>query len=77
MQLNLILLALPGVVQAIHSLPLAKVLHELGAGRTQPDQAVNWTVGIELLKIVGDKVNKGKCALHKGPPRKLPGGREM
>lgn len=48
-----------GVVQAIHSLPLAKVLHELGAGRTQPDQAVNWAVGIELLKIVGDKVKKG------------------
>ncbi|XP_051890026.1 thymidine phosphorylase isoform X2 [Pristis pectinata] len=48
-----------GVVQAIHSLPLAKVLHELGAGCTQSDQPVNWSVGIELLKTVGDHVNKG------------------
>ncbi|XP_059842950.1 thymidine phosphorylase isoform X3 [Hypanus sabinus] len=48
-----------GVVQAIHSLPLAKVLHELGAGRTQSNQPVNCTVGIQLLKTVGDSVKKG------------------
>ncbi|XP_069764145.1 thymidine phosphorylase-like [Narcine bancroftii] len=48
-----------GIVQAIHSLPLAKVLHELGAGRTQSDQPINWSVGIELLKTVGDHVNNG------------------
>ncbi|XP_072097559.1 thymidine phosphorylase isoform X1 [Mobula birostris] len=48
-----------GLVQAIHSLPLAKVLHELGAGRTQSNQPVNCAVGIELLKTVGDSVNKG------------------
>ncbi|XP_038667595.1 thymidine phosphorylase [Scyliorhinus canicula] len=48
-----------GVVQAIHSLPVAEVLHELGAGRNQPDEPINWSVGIELLKTVGDKINKG------------------
>ncbi|XP_078091837.1 thymidine phosphorylase isoform X2 [Mustelus asterias] len=48
-----------GIVQAIHSLPIAEVLHELGAGRSQPDQSINWTVGIELLKTVGDKINEG------------------
>ncbi|XP_041059059.1 thymidine phosphorylase [Carcharodon carcharias] len=48
-----------GVVQAIHSLPVAKVLHELGAGRDQLDHSINWSVGIELLKTVGDKINKG------------------
>ncbi|XP_067861498.1 thymidine phosphorylase [Heptranchias perlo] len=48
-----------GAVQAIHALPLAKVLHELGAGRTQPDESINWSVGIELLKTVGETLNKG------------------
>ncbi|XP_043569857.1 thymidine phosphorylase isoform X3 [Chiloscyllium plagiosum] len=48
-----------GVVQAIHSLPLAKVVHELGAGRNHPEESINWSVGIELLKTVGNKINKG------------------
>uniref|UniRef100_UPI00398E9420 thymidine phosphorylase n=1 Tax=Pristiophorus japonicus TaxID=55135 RepID=UPI00398E9420 len=48
-----------GLVQAIHSLPLAEVVHELGAGRNQPGQPINWSVGIELLKTVGESVNKG------------------
>ncbi|XP_067915439.1 thymidine phosphorylase isoform X2 [Heterodontus francisci] len=48
-----------GVVQAIHALKLAEILHELGAGRNHPDQPINHSVGIELLKTVGDNVNKG------------------
>ncbi|XP_048410573.1 thymidine phosphorylase [Stegostoma tigrinum] len=48
-----------GIIQAIHSLPLAKVLQELGAGRNQPEEPINHSVGIELLKTVGDKINKG------------------
>ncbi|XP_048466480.1 thymidine phosphorylase isoform X2 [Rhincodon typus] len=48
-----------GIVQAIHSLPLAEVLHELGAGRNQPEESINHSVGVELLKTVGNKINKG------------------
>ncbi|CAN9508384.1 unnamed protein product [Ophioblennius macclurei] len=43
----------------VDGLTLAKVLHELGAGRSKAGEPVNHSVGAELLVSVGEKVKKG------------------
>ncbi|XP_042325871.1 thymidine phosphorylase isoform X2 [Sceloporus undulatus] len=48
-----------GTVQQILALPIAQVLHALGAGRTQEGQRINLRVGAELLVSVGQRVRKG------------------
>ncbi|EMP29212.1 Thymidine phosphorylase [Chelonia mydas] len=48
-----------GTVQRVEALPIALVLHELGAGRTQKGQPINHLVGAELLVTVGQRVAKG------------------
>ncbi|XP_026518008.1 thymidine phosphorylase-like, partial [Terrapene carolina triunguis] len=48
-----------GTVQRVEALPIAQVLHELGAGRTQKGQPINHHVGAELLVTVGQRVAKG------------------
>ncbi|XP_044285437.1 thymidine phosphorylase [Varanus komodoensis] len=48
-----------GTVRQIHALPLAQVLHGLGAGRSLEGQAINHRVGAELLVSVGERVKKG------------------
>ncbi|XP_061493977.1 thymidine phosphorylase isoform X1 [Rhineura floridana] len=48
-----------GTVQQIFALPIAQVLHGLGAGRTQEGQWINHRVGAELLVSVGQRVRKG------------------
>lgn len=47
-------------MQRVEALPIALVLHELGAGRTQKRQPINHLVGAELLVMVGQRVAKGK-----------------
>lgn len=51
-----------GTVQGIEALPLARVLHELGAGRTRVGEAINPRVGAELLVAVGQRLREGKGA---------------
>ncbi|XP_044860427.1 thymidine phosphorylase isoform X1 [Mauremys mutica] len=48
-----------GTVQRVEALPIAQVLHELGAGRTQKGQPIKHHVGAELLVTVGQRVAKG------------------
>ncbi|KAK9400314.1 thymidine phosphorylase [Crotalus adamanteus] len=48
-----------GTVQQIQAMPIAQVLHELGAGRTQAGQRINPRVGAELLVSTGKRVSKG------------------
>ncbi|XP_067387495.1 thymidine phosphorylase isoform X2 [Emydura macquarii macquarii] len=48
-----------GTVQGVEALPIAQVLHKLGAGRTQKGQPINHRVGAELLVTVGQRVAKG------------------
>lgn len=40
-------------------LTLAKVLNELGAGRSTADGPINHSVGAELLVSLGQRVSKG------------------
>lgn len=40
-------------------MPIARVLHDLGAGRTQKGQRINPRVGAELLLSAGKRVSKG------------------
>lgn len=49
-------------MQGIEALPLARVLHELGAGRTRVGDAINPRVGAELLVAVGQHLREGKGA---------------
>lgn len=47
-------------MQQIEALPLAHVLHELGAGRTRAGEAINPRVGAEVLVAVGQHLREGK-----------------
>uniref|UniRef100_A0A8B9CX80 Thymidine phosphorylase n=2 Tax=Anser brachyrhynchus TaxID=132585 RepID=A0A8B9CX80_9AVES len=49
-----------GTVQQIEALPLAHVLHELGAGRTRAGEAINPRVGAEVLVAVGQHLREGE-----------------
>ncbi|XP_020669556.3 thymidine phosphorylase [Pogona vitticeps] len=59
-----------GTVQQILALPIAQVLHGLGAGRTHGGQPINHRVGAELLVSVGQPVRKGApwIRIHYGRP---------
>ena len=48
-----------GYIQAMDSLTLATVACELGAGRSKVGEAVNHSVGLELLKQRGQLLRKG------------------
>ncbi|XP_077565622.1 thymidine phosphorylase [Stigmatopora nigra] len=48
-----------GVPTDVDGLVLAQVLHELGAGRSKAGQALNHSVGAQLLLPLGRKVTKG------------------
>ncbi|XP_013919953.1 PREDICTED: thymidine phosphorylase [Thamnophis sirtalis] len=60
-----------GTVQQIQALPIAQVLHALGAGRTQEGQRINPRVGAELLVSTGKRVAKGApwIRIHYDTPR--------
>ena len=48
-----------GVIQSIHALELGKLSLSLGAGKVHKDDKIDYTVGIQLNKLVGDSVKKG------------------
>ncbi|XP_013366964.1 PREDICTED: thymidine phosphorylase [Chinchilla lanigera] len=48
-----------GTVERIQALPLARVLHELGAGRSRAGQTIRPGVGAELLVDVGQRLRRG------------------
>ena len=52
-----------GYIDAIDALELAKVSCELGAGRTRAGESIDHTVGMELLAVHGQFVEKGGCSL--------------
>ncbi|XP_007519484.2 thymidine phosphorylase [Erinaceus europaeus] len=48
-----------GTVEQVRALPLARVLHELGAGRSRAGEPIRPGVGAELLVDVGQRVRQG------------------
>ncbi len=48
-----------GVIKKINALELGKLSLALGAGKVNKDDAIDYTVGIKLNKLVGDTVKKG------------------
>ncbi|MEQ2176094.1 hypothetical protein GOODEAATRI_024550, partial [Goodea atripinnis] len=51
------------VVLDVNGLVLAQVLQKLGAGRTKAGEAVNYSVGAELLVSLGQRVQKDQINL--------------
>ncbi|VDM35023.1 unnamed protein product [Hydatigera taeniaeformis] len=49
-----------GYISDIDAGTIAQVVWRLGAGRDKPDDAIDHTVGIRLLKHVGDSVKTGE-----------------
>ncbi|XP_072452518.1 thymidine phosphorylase isoform X2 [Notamacropus eugenii] len=59
-----------GTVEKIQALPLAQVLHELGAGRNKAGEPLHHDVGLELLVSIGQRVIAGTPWIrihHRGP----------
>uniref|UniRef100_A0A5F8HE47 Thymidine phosphorylase n=1 Tax=Monodelphis domestica TaxID=13616 RepID=A0A5F8HE47_MONDO len=50
-----------GTVQMIQALPLAQVLHELGAGRNRAGEPLHHDVGLELLVSIGQRLSAGEA----------------
>ncbi|XP_054426441.1 thymidine phosphorylase [Pteronotus mesoamericanus] len=48
-----------GTVELVRALPLARVLHELGAGRSRAGETLRLGVGAELLVGVGQRLRRG------------------
>lgn len=63
-----------GVVECFRALPLARVLHELGAGRSHAGQPIRPGVGAELLVDVGQWLSRGKRCQE---PINNPSGRPL
>lgn len=63
-------------MQGILALPIARVLHSLGAGRTRQGQPLNPRVGAELLVTAGQRLRKGDAGQGPGGlgPGPGPGG---
>ncbi|KAM6954308.1 LOW QUALITY PROTEIN: thymidine phosphorylase [Aplochiton taeniatus] len=53
-----------GTVVDIDGMVLAKVLHNLGAGRSKAGEPINHRVGAELLVSIGQHVDRGDCWLR-------------
>ncbi|XP_019345643.2 thymidine phosphorylase isoform X1 [Alligator mississippiensis] len=69
-----------GTVQGILALPIARVLHSLGAGRTRQGQPLNPRVGAELLVTVGQRLRKDQPWLrlhHEAPALEAGAGRAL
>ncbi|HEX7479991.1 MAG TPA: thymidine phosphorylase [Polyangiales bacterium] len=59
-----------GYVHALDAMAIAEAALRLGAGRTRADQAIDPSVGIELLRKPGDAVKRGEliARVHAGTP---------
>jgi thymidine phosphorylase len=53
-----------GIVECVRALPLARVLHDLGAGRSRAGQPIRPGVGAEVLVDVGQCLSRGKRCLE-------------
>ncbi|XP_036093687.1 thymidine phosphorylase isoform X4 [Rousettus aegyptiacus] len=60
-----------GTVEQVRALPLARVLHELGAGRNRAGESLRPGVGAELLVSVGQRLRRGE---HRPQPLFAPAG---
>ena len=49
-----------GYINSIDSNKLAQLVFDLGAGRVKKTDKIDYSVGIVLNKVVGDKVTKGE-----------------
>lgn len=61
-----------GTVEHVLALPLARVLHELGAGRSRAGQPIRPGVGAELLVDVGQWLHRGERRPEPGTTPTLP-----
>ncbi|XP_037371032.1 thymidine phosphorylase [Talpa occidentalis] len=59
-----------GTVEQVRALPLARVLHELGAGRSRAGEPLRPGVGAELLVDVGQRLRRGTpwLRVHRDAP---------
>ena len=53
-----------GTINDINALALGKLSVSLGAGRQSKEDKIDYTVGIELNKLVGDEVKKGEILAY-------------
>lgn len=53
-----------GTITDINALSLGKLSVSLGAGRQSKEDKIDYTVGIELNKLVGDEVKKGEILAY-------------
>ncbi|XP_074554722.1 thymidine phosphorylase [Halichoeres trimaculatus] len=53
-----------GIIEDIDGLVLAEITHNLGAGRSKAGEAINHSVGAELLVSLGQRVGKGESWLR-------------
>ena len=53
-----------GTITDINALALGKLSVSLGAGRQSKEDKIDYTVGIELNKLVGDEVKKGEILAY-------------
>ena len=61
-----------GVLKKIHALELGKISLALGAGKENMDDKIDYTVGIQLHKLVGDSIKKGDVLATLYVNKKLP-----
>ena len=61
-----------GVVESINALELGKLSLALGAGKVNKNDKINYTVGIKLEKLVGEKVKKGDLLATLYIDKKIP-----
>lgn len=70
MQITRLVVDRRGYVSDIDALSMGKVCWQLGAGRSQTDQPIDYRVGVRLLKVRGDGVREGDhwCEVHHAQP---------
>ena len=61
-----------GTIKKINALELGKLSLALGAGKETIDDKIDYKVGIELQKLVGDTVKKGEILAYLYVGDKLP-----
>ena len=53
-----------GTIAKLDAMLIAKASWRLGAGRSKPDEAIDYKVGIRILRKIGDSVTKGDGILE-------------